>query len=77
MMNLINCLSSNKMQHKLDLSKSGRWWCDYLPHLDIFKRTLPQHPLPKGTCFTSGCLLQFCTPDGGYGKYPKHVVILQ
>jgi hypothetical protein len=25
MMNLINCLSSNKMQHKLDLSKSGRW----------------------------------------------------
>jgi hypothetical protein len=24
-------------------------------------------------CCTSSCQLQFCTPDDGYGKYPKRV----
>jgi hypothetical protein len=28
-------------------------------------------------CYTSDCQLQYCTPDDGYSRYPKHVEILQ
>jgi hypothetical protein len=28
-------------------------------------------------CYTNGCQLQYCTPDDGYSRCPKHVEILK
>jgi hypothetical protein len=33
--------------------------------------------IQRDICYTSDCQLQYCTPDNGYSRYPKHVEILQ
>jgi hypothetical protein len=49
------------------------WWCDCLPDLDIFKRTVPQRSLPNVTYVVAVAVdCSYCIPDDGYGNYPKH-----
>jgi hypothetical protein len=40
----------------------------------IFKRTLPQSSRPNVTYVVPVAVnCSYCTPDDGYGKYPKHI----
>jgi hypothetical protein len=59
-----------------------RMCVDYMHHGDVtihpiwtsFKRTLLQRSLPNVTCVIPVAVnYSHCTPDDGYGKYPKHV----
>jgi hypothetical protein len=45
-----------------------------MPDSDILKHTLPQRSLPNITYVVLVAVnCSYCTPDDGYGNYPKHV----